>query len=473
MTQTSSSPTSPSSAIIEDAASVDPETTSANRSQPAKVGQPAEEDLEPGLATGSAEPASPAPASPAPGASAGGGAAPGGVVLEGITKRYGRQTVLDVPLLDIPQGSFTVLVGPSGCGKSTGLRMIAGLESPDTGLVVIGGVDATDIPPGRRGVSMVFQDFALYPHLTVEQNISFSLRLEARHNRRTGPSQAEIARRVTEACEMLGLEKLRRRRPGQLSGGERQRVGLARAIVRRPRVLLLDEPLSALDAQLRQHARAELIRLHRELGNTVILVTHDQLEALSMGTNLVVMNAGKVVQAGTPGEVYRHPADVFVAGFVGSPAMNLHETRAAAHPAGTELTAGASADGGLRALLPGGGLPTRVRLGWRPGDAMLDPAPVDQSLSLSRTEAPSAAGLVVSGLVDVVEFTGDSAVVHCAGEFGRWSVTVRAGDLQPAVGDRVRARVAPDALHLFDPDSGRRLPIPTSGPTGSAPDPAA
>ncbi|MEX5634173.1 ABC transporter ATP-binding protein [Parafrankia sp. FMc2] len=430
----------------------------------------------------------------ADGPEAQGGTVPG-VLLEGVTKKYGRQTVLDVPRLEVPRGSFTVLVGPSGCGKSTGLRVIAGLETPDTGRVTIGADDATHTPPGQRGVSMVFQDFALYPHLTVEQNISFSLRLEARHNRRTGPSRAEIGRRVTEACVMLGLEKLRGRRPGQLSGGERQRVGLARAIVRRPQVLLLDEPLSALDAQLRQHARAELIRLHRELGNTVVLVTHDQLEALSMGTNLVVMNGGKVVQSGTPGEVYRHPADVFVAGFVGSPAMNLHEVAAASHPAGLELTAGTSPDGRLRGLLPGGGalsgdgtlagggVPDRVRLGWRPGDGVLEmPAPGEPSssgeLASTGTPVPGGApvsggaaasggaaggpGLVVTGAVDVVEFTGDSAVVHCTGDFGRWAVTVRAGDRQPALGDRVRARVALADLHLFDVGTGRRLPTPAA-----------
>jgi multiple sugar transport system ATP-binding protein len=262
-----------------------------------------------------------------------------GVLFEGVTKQFGGQTVLDVPRLHVPHQSFTVLVGPSGCGKSTGLRVISGLETPDTGTVMINGRDVTDTPPGRRSVSMVFQDFALYPHLTVEQNISFSLRLEAKHNRRQGPSRAEIAQRVSDACEMLRIESLRRRRPGQLSGGERQRVGLARAIVRRPDVLLLDEPLSALDAKLRTHARAELIRLHRELGNTVVLVTHDQLEALSMGTRLVVMRAGQIVQTGAPADVYRRPSHTFVATFLGSPAMNLHTVDVVSDSAGSRLTA--------------------------------------------------------------------------------------------------------------------------------------
>ncbi|MCM3924016.1 ABC transporter ATP-binding protein, partial [Frankia sp. AiPs1] len=275
-----------------------------------------------------------------------GGMTTDGITLAGIVKRYGAHPALDVPRLGVPAGSLTVVVGPSGCGKSTGLRVVAGLETPDEGRVLIDGTDVTHLPPGERGVALVFQDFALYPHMTVERNIDFGLRLAARHDRRFGPSRAEISSRVAEVCAMLGLSELRRRRPEQLSGGERQRVGLARAIVRRPAVLLLDEPLSSLDAQLRQRARAELVRLHRELGNTVVLVTHDQLEALSMGTNLVVMNRGRVIQAGPPEQVYRYPADTFVATFLGSPPMNLHSVA----PAGDgRVLAGP----GVAARLPG------------------------------------------------------------------------------------------------------------------------
>ncbi|MGF7235828.1 MAG: ABC transporter ATP-binding protein, partial [Frankia sp.] len=206
----------------------------------------------------------------------GAGTGTDGLLLDAVVKAYGAHPALDVPRLHVPAGSFTVLVGPSGCGKSTALRISSGLETPTRGRVLLGGVDVTATPAAERGVAMVFQDFALYPHMTVEQNVGFGLRLEARHRRRTGPDRraglgrADIRRRVMEACELLGLAALVERRPAQLSGGERQRVGLARAIVRRPKVLLLDEPLSALDAQLRQQARAELVRLHRELGNTVL-----------------------------------------------------------------------------------------------------------------------------------------------------------------------------------------------------------
>jgi multiple sugar transport system ATP-binding protein len=403
------------------------------------------------------------------------GVDPDGVLLDGVVKRYGPQPVLDLPRLHIPHQSLTVLVGPSGCGKSTGLRVISGLETPDEGRVVINGRDVTNVAPGRRGVSMVFQDFALYPHLTVERNIAFSLRLEAKHNRRTGPSRAEIESRVAAACDLLGLSALRRRRPSQLSGGERQRVGLARAIVRRPAVLLLDEPLSALDAQLRQLARAELVRLHRELGNTVVLVTHDQLEALSMGTNLVVMNAGRVAQTGTPAEVYARPADTFVARFVGSPAMNTHLVDVTPRSDGATLGAP-----GLQAVVSGAvvrvaALPARVQLGWRPGDGLLEPAGPDGTIGRA-AERPTAPGLVLDGVVDVIEFTGDAVIVHCTGTPGPadvpsvadapdtagWTVTVSAREAPPVVGQPVRVRVPAGALHLFDPADGRRLPEPNA-----------
>jgi multiple sugar transport system ATP-binding protein len=371
-----------------------------------------------------------------------------GILLAGLVKRYGQQPALDLPELHIPAGSFSVLVGPSGCGKSTTLRVVCGLETPNEGRVFIDDRDVTDDPPGRRGVAMVFQDFALYPHMTVERNIDFGLRLEAKHNRRGGPGKAEIARRVADTCAMLGLDALRHRLPAQLSGGERQRVGLARAIVRRPEVLLLDEPLSSLDAQLRQRARTELVRLHRELGSTVMLVTHDQLEALSMGTHLVVMNGGRVAQAGPPETVYRRPCDTFVATFLGSPPMNLHTARTVGD--GSTLQAP-----GIDVRLPrplARPVPTAahpVRLGWRPGDGLVVP----------EREPAASPGLLVRGVVDVVEFTGDGAVVHCAGDADgtRWAVSTRAPYDVPAVGDALRVRVPPEHLHLFDHETGRRL----------------
>ena len=401
------------------------------------------------------------------------GASPAGITLTGIGKSYGGpRDALDVPRLAIPAGSFTVVVGPSGCGKSTGLRVIAGLETPDRGSVLIEGTDVTGLPPGERGVAMVFQDFALYPHMTVEHNISFGLRLAAKHDRRGGPRRDEISSRVADVCARLGLSELRGRLPGQLSGGERQRVGLARAIVRHPAVLLLDEPLSALDAQLRQRARAELVRLHRELRNTVVLVTHDQLEALSMGTNLVVMNRGRVVQSGPPADVFRYPADTFVATFLGSPPMNLH----AVTPVGDgRILTGP----GLAARLPTAAGP--VLLGWRPADGLLEPlgpdlagpagvptpggpAPValaDQAGPARAGEpaVPGEPGIVLHGVVDVVEFTGDGTVVTCVGPGNgiQWAVSLRGIDNVPAVGAPVRVRVPAERIHLFDQDSGVRL----------------
>ncbi len=365
-----------------------------------------------------------------------------GIRLDGVVKSYGSHTALDTPVLHVPEGSLTVFVGPSGCGKSTALRVIAGLESPDRGRVLIDGADVTSHPPGARDLSMVFQDFALYPHMTVEQNIGFSLRLEARHNRRKGPTRAQIAERVRDACSLLRIDGLEKRRPAQLSGGERQRVGLARAIVRRPSVLLLDEPLSALDAQLRQHARAELVRLRREVGATMLLVTHDQLEALSMGTHLVVLNSGKVAQAGTPVDVYQRPASTFVAAFVGSPSMNLHPVRGdgvAFVTPGLRATVGnAASDSGRQALL-----------GWRPGEGRLIGADSD---------VPNGPGMLIEGVVDVVEFTGDGVIVNCRSELGRWAVVLPAHDCVPAADERLRVHVPASRLHLFDAAGGRRLP---------------
>ncbi|MDO3648387.1 ABC transporter ATP-binding protein [Nocardia mangyaensis] len=365
-----------------------------------------------------------------------------GVLLDGVTKRYDDDSpALDVDRLHIPGQSLTVLVGPSGCGKSTALGVVSGLIPPTDGRVLIDGTDVTDVSPGRRGVSMVFQDFALYPHMTVERNISFGLRLQAKHDRRSGLDRVEIERRVAQACDSLGLSELRHRRPAQLSGGQRQRVGLARAIVRQPKVLLLDEPLSALDAQLRQQARVELVRLHRELGNTVVLVTHDQLEALSMATHLVVMNKAKVLQVGSPAEVYRRPLDLFVATFLGSPPMNLATvTLNETHDVltGPGLTA--------RLAEPVLDVPDELRLGWRPGDGTLESG---------STTGPS--GLSVHGVVDLVEFTGDTKIAQCTGPSGRWAVTVPANGPAPAVGESVRVHVPADRLHLFDPATGARV----------------
>jgi multiple sugar transport system ATP-binding protein len=239
------------------------------------------------------------------------------VRLEGVRKTYPNGHVaaqgLDVEIAD---GEFMVLVGPSGCGKSTALRMIAGLETPTAGRILIGDRDVTPLPPQERDIAMVFQTYALYPHMTVRENLAFGLRMR-------GAARNTIDRRVEEAARALALEPVLARKPAQLSGGQRQRVALGRAIVREPKVFLFDEPLSNLDAKLRVETRAELARLHRRLGSTVIYVTHDQEEAMTLGSRVTVMLDGFIQQVAPPMELYRRPANRFVAGFVGSPAMNF------------------------------------------------------------------------------------------------------------------------------------------------------
>lgn len=245
------------------------------------------------------------------------------VVLQHVGKVYGRgdRPAVDDFNLSIRDGEFLVLVGPSGCGKSTTLRMVAGLEIPTSGTIRIGTRDVTNLPPKDRDIAMVFQNYALYPHMTVEENMAFGLKL------RKFP-KAEIARRVNEAAESLGLTPYLKRLPKALSGGQRQRVALGRAIVREPAVFLFDEPLSNLDAKMRVEMRAEIIRLHNRLGATMIYVTHDQTEAMTMGERIVVMSEGRIQQVAPPLEIYERPANPFVAGFIGTPPMNLF-------PAGT------------------------------------------------------------------------------------------------------------------------------------------
>lgn len=240
------------------------------------------------------------------------------VSFEGVGKVYARGDAPAVAdfTLDVRDGEFLVLVGPSGCGKSTSLRMVAGLELPTSGRICIGGKDVTNLPPKARDIAMVFQNYALYPHMTVKENLSFALKL------RKMP-KPEIARRVSAAAETLGLTDYLNRLPKALSGGQRQRVALGRAIVREPAVFLFDEPLSNLDAKMRVEMRAEIIRLHQRLGATMIYVTHDQTEAMTMGERIVVMNKGRIQQVAPPLEVYEHPANPFVAGFIGTPPMNL------------------------------------------------------------------------------------------------------------------------------------------------------
>ncbi len=283
----------------------------------------------------------------------------GELALRGIVKRFGAFEVVRDVSLDVREGEFVVFVGPSGCGKSTLLRMIAGLEHTTAGDIVIDGARVNDLPPVKRGIAMVFQSYALYPHMTVFENIAFPLRVE-----RAG--EDVIRRKVEHAARILHLEERLEQKPGMLSGGQRQRVAIGRAIVREPRIFLFDEPLSNLDAALRADMRIELTRLHKQLGATMIYVTHDQIEAMTMADRIVVLSAGDIAQVGTPMQLYHEPQNVFVAQFIGSPKMNLLPVScAAAGPEGVSV-----ALGGQRATIPvdagaaGAGQP--LRLGIRP-----------------------------------------------------------------------------------------------------------
>ncbi|MDM0013692.1 ABC transporter ATP-binding protein [Variovorax sp. J22P168] len=334
------------------------------------------------------------------------------IALNGIAKSWGDSTALHAVDLRIDAGSFCVLLGPSGCGKSTTLRILAGLETASAGRVLIDGQDVTDLPPARRGIAMVFQNYALFPHLSVADNIGFGLSV-----RRT--PAAESARRLRETASLLGLETLLDRKPGQLSGGQQQRVALGRALVAQAKVCLMDEPLSNLDAQLRQDMRRELRELQQQLGLTVVYVTHDQTEAMSMADQVVLLNKGRVEQAGAPRDLYARPATTFAARFIGTPPMNLAALEDG-RIAGSEVAAGVA--GGT--------------LGVRP-----------EAISLAADGIPAT--------VQSVEYLGADLVLRCA--IGSQNLLVRmAGQHVAAPGDRVRLRWAAADAHGFDA-GGRRL----------------
>jgi len=351
------------------------------------------------------------------------------LVLDAVEKRYGALRALAELSLAMHKGELLVVLGPSGSGKSTALRVVAGLERADAGRVLIGGRDVTHVAAAQRGVAMVFQSFALFPHLTVRENIGFGLAA-----RRTPPGERE--RRVREAAEVLGLDGLLHRRPHALAGGERQRVALARALAGRPAVLLMDEPLSNLDAPLRERARAEIRRLHRETGATVVYVTHDQAEALSLGERVAVLDAGRLRQVGDPDEVYERPADSFVAGFIGSPPMNLLPARV---------------DGGV---LRG---PDPIVLPLPPPSERGAPADGDRVLAGFRPEGaicPALAGAAFPARVEAVERAGHERLWQLTA--GRQRFAVRPPrEANTAAGDTVGVTVDAAAVRLFDPDSGR------------------
>ena len=362
------------------------------------------------------------------------------VELEGVRKEYeGGVVAVHGVDLTVVAGELVVLVGPSGCGKSTTLRMVAGLESISAGRLLIGGQIVNDVPPSERDIAMVFQSYALYPHMTVRENMAFALRLRKR-------PQSEIRSRVDEAAATLGLTDLLERRPRQLSGGQRQRVAIGRAIVREPSVFLFDEPLSNLDAALRGEMRRELAAMHARLGATMLYVTHDQIEAMTLGDRIVVMHQGRVRQVDTPAQVYERPHDTFVAGFLGSPPMNL-------------LAGQIVRDGDMTGVRVTGAPPLTIRL---PADLAATQLPASgevilgirpEHLQVVTAEWP---GQSFPAIVELAEPLGHEQLLHLRS--GNVTLTVRgAPGARPAHGAALRVTANPERLHLFDAASGVSL----------------
>jgi multiple sugar transport system ATP-binding protein len=358
------------------------------------------------------------------------------VSVQNLRKSYGAQEVIHGVDIDIADGEFVILVGPSGCGKSTLLRMIAGLEGITAGRVSIDGRVVNALSPKERNIAMVFQNYALYPQMTVAQNLGFSLDI-------SGVKKDEIKRKVAETAEILGLTPLLSRKPSQLSGGQRQRVAMGRAIVRDPDVFLFDEPLSNLDAKLRVQMRAEIKALHQRLGSTIVYVTHDQIEAMTMADRIVVLRAGRIEQVGTPLELYDRPQNMFVAGFLGSPSMNFLKGRL---------------DGG-RLLLPSG---DSLQLAGAPsnsGDIVLGIRPQDVAFTPGKGSA--------TAVVQVVEPTG--ADTHVLVRLGDTDLTCVMGDrAEVAPGDMVALSVDARKAHYFDPVSEERLHDISASRAGAA-----
>jgi len=352
-----------------------------------------------------------------------------------LRKTYDGKQVLHGINVDIPDGHFVVIVGPSGCGKSTLLRTIAGLEDASSGSISIGGIEMNDIDPADRGCAMVFQNYALYPHMTVRQNMAYPLRIAK-------IPEAERNRRVEDAARILNLGEYLDRRPAQLSGGQRQRVAMGRAIVREPDVFLFDEPLSNLDALLRVQMRIEIKRLHKRLKATSIFVTHDQVEAMTLADTLIVMNGGHVEQVGAPADIYRKPASVFVAGFLGAPTMNLlpatvgQNGRISFDDAPDEVVFQAPS------LVAG----TKLSLGMRPENITL-------------AEDPS---IGLPAFVDLVEELGGSRVAYCTVRSHELAVVLPAGD-ERYEGRHISLRFDPMAWHLFSAE-GKRIELAQEAP---------
>ncbi len=349
------------------------------------------------------------------------------ITLKGVVKRYGKVEAVKGIDLTIASGEFVVLVGPSGCGKSTTLRMIAGLEDVSAGDISIGNRIVNRVEPKDRDIAMVFQNYAIYPHMTVAKNIGFGLRA-------TSLPEADKARRVTDIAEKLGLTDLMHRRPSELSGGQRQRVAIGRAMVRDPAVFLFDEPLSNLDAQLRAQMRLEIKKLHQTLGRTIVFVTHDQVEAMTLADRIVIMKDGLILQVGTPDEIYRRPVDMFVARFIGSPSMNMLDARRADGRLAVE---------GFASLTAPPQIPDDTTVGVRPDDLRVL---ADGETAPIRTQA----------VVRIVEPLGHDALVY--GQVGPHEVVAKCTDrILPRPGAHVWLGAHPENLHLFDTASGRAL----------------
>jgi multiple sugar transport system ATP-binding protein len=340
-----------------------------------------------------------------------------GISFRGVAKAFGGTVAIPSLDLEIADGEFVSLLGPSGCGKTTLLRMLAGLEEPDAGTIALGDRTLNGVAPGDRDMAMVFQSYALYPHMSVAQNIAYPLK-------KRGVAKADRAGRVAEVAAMLQLEALLERKPRQLSGGQQQRVALGRALVREPAVFLFDEPLSNLDAKLRQHMRAEIIALHRRLGRTMVYVTHDQLEAMTMSTRIAVMRGGELQQFAAPAEVYARPANLFVAEFIGSPTMSILDGRVA----GGRLDVAGTA---MPASLPDGAL----KVGVRPEDVVVGTG--------------DARARVVA-----VEPVGHETILVLQAGPERITARIAAGT---AVADDMAFGFVPGRLHYFDADTGRRI----------------
>jgi multiple sugar transport system ATP-binding protein len=361
------------------------------------------------------------------------------VVWDQVTKKFGQVVALDNLTLTAEDGEFLVLVGPSGCGKTTALRLVAGLEEPTSGLIWIGDRVVNDVPPRDRDVAMVFQSYALYPHMSVYDNMAFGLKLR-------GVPKAEIDRRVKQVAEILGIADLLDRKPRQLSGGQRQRVALGRAIVREPKVFLMDEPLSNLDAKLRVQTRAELKKLHQALKTTTIYVTHDQVEAMTMGTRIAVINKGVLQQVDTPQNVYEHPANIFVAGFIGSPAMNFFKGRLLSQDSRLYVDVGDFRVGLPEALaraVEQAASTLEVVLGVRP-----------EHIRLADSD-----GAGIRCRVEVVEPLGSETLVHVTSGRHTWTVWL-SGMLPVEPGMNLSVEFEPGKLHIFNARTEQSLVEP-------------